>query len=169
MRPLQKPHPPIWIPGVVSPESVRWAAEHRYPYVALAPPLGVIDEIYDLYDEVALETGFTPTSEHRGYVIRVSVADTDEEAYEQGRHFYWQLGTSFGIAPRQWLQPAGYVTRAARESRREQARTGAVNITPAAPRSRTRTPTPPIRSCQGTRTRSSRSSSTSSISSIQAT
>jgi len=25
MRPLQKPHPPIWIPGVVSPESVRWA------------------------------------------------------------------------------------------------------------------------------------------------
>jgi len=133
MRPLQKPHPPIWIPGVVSPESVRWAAEHRYPYVALAPPLDVIDEIYDLYDEVALETGFTPTAEHRGYVIRVSVADTDEEAYEQGRQFYWQLGTSFGIAPRQWLQPAGYVTRAARASRREQARTGAVNITPGGP------------------------------------
>jgi len=39
MQPLQEPHPPIWIPGVVSPESVRWAAEHRYPYVALAPPL----------------------------------------------------------------------------------------------------------------------------------
>ena len=35
----RRPHPPIWIPGVVSPESVRWAAEHRYPYVALAPPL----------------------------------------------------------------------------------------------------------------------------------
>jgi len=61
VRPLQKPHPPIWIPGVVSPESVRWAAEHRYPYVALAPPLHVTDEIYDLYDEVAAETGFTPT------------------------------------------------------------------------------------------------------------
>src|SRR5438094_3784982 len=133
MRPLQKPHPPIWIPGVVSPESVRWAAEHRYPYVALAPPLDVIDEIYDLYDDVALETGFTPTAEHRGYVIRVSVADTDAEAYEQGRQFYWQLGTSFGIAPRQWLQPAGYVSHAARASRREQARTGAVNITPGGP------------------------------------
>jgi hypothetical protein len=101
--------------------------------VALAPPLSVIDEIYDLYDDVALESGFTPTAEHRGYVVRVSVADTDEEAYEQGRHFYWQLGTSFGIAPRQWLQPAGYVSRAARESRREQARTGAVNVTPGGP------------------------------------
>ena len=49
------------------------------------------------------------------------------------RHFYWQLGTSFGIAPRQWLQPAGYISRAARTSRREQARTGAVNITPGGP------------------------------------
>src|SRR5437588_339401 len=110
MRPLQKPHPPIWIPGVVSPESVRWAAEHRYPYVALAPPLDVIDEIYDLYDDVALETGFTPTAEHRGYVIRVSVADTDAEAYERGRQFYWQRGAVVVIASRQCLH-AGCLAR----------------------------------------------------------
>jgi len=133
VRPLQKPHPPIWIPGVVSPESVRWAAEHRYPYVALAPPLHVTDEIYDLYDEVAAETGFTPTSEQRGYVIRVSVADTDDKAYEEGRHFFWQLGTSFGVAPRHWLQPPGYVSRAATQSRREQARVGSANVTPGGP------------------------------------
>jgi alkanesulfonate monooxygenase SsuD/methylene tetrahydromethanopterin reductase-like flavin-dependent oxidoreductase (luciferase family) len=118
---------------VVSPESVRWAAEHRYPYVALAPPLDVIDEIYDLYDDVAAKTGFTTTPEHRGYVIRVSVADTDEKAYEEGRHFFWQLGTSFGVAPRHWLQPPGYVSREARQSRREQARTGSTNVTPGGP------------------------------------
>jgi alkanesulfonate monooxygenase SsuD/methylene tetrahydromethanopterin reductase-like flavin-dependent oxidoreductase (luciferase family) len=133
IRPLQRPHPPIWIPGVVSPESVRWAAEHRYPYVALAPPLNVIDEIYDLYDDVAARVGFTTTPEHRGYVIRVSVADTDEKAYEEGRHFFWQLGTSFGVAPRHWLQPPGYVSREARQSRREQARTGSTNVTPGGP------------------------------------
>ena len=63
----------------------------------------------------------------------MSVADTDEAAWEQGRQFYWQLGTSFGIAPRHWLQPPGYVSREARESRREQARTGTVNITPGGP------------------------------------
>src|SRR5262249_36740818 len=71
--------------------------------------------------------------EHRGYVIRVSVADTDEAAYEQGRQFYWQLGTSFGVAPRQWLQPARYGTRAARPSRREQGGKGAVNSTRGGP------------------------------------
>ena len=101
MKPLQKPHPPIWIPGVVSPESVKWAAEHQYPYVALAPPLSTIDEIFDYYDAVAAEVGYATTPEHRGYVIRVSVADTDEKAYEEGRHFFWQLGTTVrrGAAP----------------------------------------------------------------------
>jgi hypothetical protein len=63
----------------------------------------------------------------------VSVADTDDEAYEQGRHFFWQLGTSFGVAPRHWLQPPGYVSREATQSRREQARVGAVNVTPGGP------------------------------------
>ena len=47
--PLQKPHPPIWIPGVASPESVVWAAKHGYPYVALAPPLQLLSDIYRLY------------------------------------------------------------------------------------------------------------------------
>ena len=29
--PLQKPHPQIWIPGLISPETVVWSAKHRYP------------------------------------------------------------------------------------------------------------------------------------------
>src|SRR5580698_7245415 len=31
--PLQKPHPPIWIPGVGSPETLEWCARHHYPYI----------------------------------------------------------------------------------------------------------------------------------------
>src|ERR1700693_3863808 len=37
--PIQKPHPPIWIPGLVSPETLLWCAKHKYPYLALAPYL----------------------------------------------------------------------------------------------------------------------------------
>src|SRR3990172_5294836 len=33
--PLQKPYPRVWIPGVVSRETVEWAAAHRYPYICL--------------------------------------------------------------------------------------------------------------------------------------
>ena len=84
---------------------MRWAAEHRYPYVALAPPLNVIDEIYDLYDEVAARTGFVSTSEHPRVRHPGERRRHRREAYEEGRHFFWQLGTSFGVAPRHWLQP----------------------------------------------------------------
>ena len=38
--PYQKPHPPMWIPGTLSPETVQWCAEHRYPYIGLGTPLG---------------------------------------------------------------------------------------------------------------------------------
>ncbi len=32
--PLQKPYPRVWIPGVLSKETVIWAAKKRYPYIA---------------------------------------------------------------------------------------------------------------------------------------
>ena len=33
--PLQKPYPRIWVPGVLSQETIIWAAQQRYPYIAL--------------------------------------------------------------------------------------------------------------------------------------
>ena len=133
VMPLQKPHPPIWIPGVASPESVVWAAKHKYPYVALAPPISLIEGIFELYNDTAAKDGWTPTSDHRGYAIRVNVADTDEKAYEEGKNFYWQLGTSFGVTPPHWQAPPGYITKAAASGPREHARTVAGTITPGGP------------------------------------
>lgn len=132
VMPLQKPHPPIWIPGVASPESVVWAAKHKYPYVALAPPINLLADIYKLYRETAEADGWTPTSEHRAYAIRVNVADTDEKAYEEGKNFYWQQGTSFGTSPRHWQAPPGYMSRAAIQAPREQERraSAAFSVTP---------------------------------------
>lgn len=133
VMPLQKPHPPIWIPGVASPESVVWAAKHKYPYVALAPPISLMEGIFELYNGTAAEDGWTPTPDHRGYAIRVNVADSDEKAYEEGKNFYWQLGTSFGVTPPHWQAPPGYITKAAASGPREQARTVAGTITPGGP------------------------------------
>ena len=58
--PLQKPHPRVWIPGVISPETVVWAAQRGYPYVALNTPIERTKQIWEIYDKVAIEAGFAP-------------------------------------------------------------------------------------------------------------
>ena len=118
---------------MVSPESVTFAARHGYPYVALAPPLDMIGAIYDLYEKVAKAEGYTHTAENRGYAVRVNVADSDERAYEEGKNFFWQLGTSFGVAPRHWQSPPGYLSRSAAQGPRQQRREATRNITPGGP------------------------------------
>jgi alkanesulfonate monooxygenase SsuD/methylene tetrahydromethanopterin reductase-like flavin-dependent oxidoreductase (luciferase family) len=116
MLPLQKPHPPIWVPGIASPETIMWAARHRYPYIALNTSLEVTPRMWQLYADTAAEEGYQATPENYGYAIRICVADSDAEAYELGRHFYWQLGRTFGRVPLHWQRPPGYMSRAAMSS-----------------------------------------------------
>ena len=89
-----------------------------------------MEEIYDLYDATAAEEGYVPTSDNRGYAIRVNVADSDERAYEEGKKFFWQLGTSFGVAPREWQAPPGYLSRAATQGQRQQRRATTRYVSP---------------------------------------
>ena len=90
-------------------------------------------EVDDLYNKGAKEEGYTHTEQNRGYAVRVVVADSDERAYEEGKNFFWQLGTSFGVAPRHWQSPPGYLTRAASQGSRQQRRETTRNVTPGGP------------------------------------
>jgi alkanesulfonate monooxygenase SsuD/methylene tetrahydromethanopterin reductase-like flavin-dependent oxidoreductase (luciferase family) len=56
-RPFQDPHPPIWIPGVMSRNTVAWSAKHRYPYIMLATELEPTRQSFLYYDECAKEHG----------------------------------------------------------------------------------------------------------------
>ena len=115
--PLQKPHPPIWVPGIMSPETIQWAARMGYPYIAQNTSMEGTPEIWKLYNDTAAEAGRTTSNQNFGYLQRICVADTDEKAYEEGKHLYWQLGRTFGRAPAHWFAPPGYVTRGAARSR----------------------------------------------------
>ena len=53
--PLQKPYPRVWIPGVLSKETVIWTAQHRYPYIALNTSIEATKVIWELYDKAAAE------------------------------------------------------------------------------------------------------------------
>jgi alkanesulfonate monooxygenase SsuD/methylene tetrahydromethanopterin reductase-like flavin-dependent oxidoreductase (luciferase family) len=94
-RPYQQPHPLIMIPGAVSRRTVRWAAERRYPYVMLATRLEPTKLSFDYYDECAAEFGYEAGPQHRGYLFKVHVDETEELAYEVGRKFLTGPGNIF--------------------------------------------------------------------------
>lgn len=108
LRPLQKPHPRIWIPGISSPETVVWAAHHRYPYIALNLPIPVVQKVWEMYDDAAQEVGYESGPEYRGYLIQCTVAETDEEAVRIARNFSWMRGEFTGFFHPVWGSPSGY-------------------------------------------------------------
>ena len=136
--PLQKPHPPIWAAGILSPETIRWAAKQRITYLVLGSALDATASCREIYHAVAAEDGWTPTSEHLGYLIHTCVLDTDDEAFEMGRHHYGMssgvgrgaastsalaqgtgsAGATTGGPHPEWFAPPGYMSK--------QAKTGAM-------------------------------------------
>jgi alkanesulfonate monooxygenase SsuD/methylene tetrahydromethanopterin reductase-like flavin-dependent oxidoreductase (luciferase family) len=107
--PLQKPHPPVWIPGTGSPETLVWCAEHRYPYIYLETDYESTRDMMDIYAETAAEHGYEPGPEHFGYLARIHVQDTDEKAREVGKgYMVGNIGVGRIPLPRDYQSPVGY-------------------------------------------------------------
>ena len=107
--PLQKPHPPIMVPGTASPETVIWAAQRQYPYIVLGSSLDQTKELIELYRETAEEAGYEMGPQHIGYLMRVFVADSEEKAQKEGYNFFWQNG-ALAKQIREWMAPPGYAS-----------------------------------------------------------
>lgn len=95
MRPYQQPHPPIWIPGILSRSTLDWAARHRYPYIMLDSQLDLTARAFDVYRELAREYGFEAGPQHLGYMFKLHVDETEEAAYETGRKLIEGSGNLF--------------------------------------------------------------------------
>src|SRR5688572_18819450 len=86
-RPYQQPHPPIWIPGVMSRNTVAWAAKQRYPYIMLATETEPTLQSFDYYREQARENGYEAGTQNIGYLFKVHVDETEELAEAAGRKY----------------------------------------------------------------------------------
>ena len=106
--PLQTPHPRVWIPGVVSRETIVWAAKKRYPYIALSTGIEATKKIWEVYDQVARDTGYESGPENRGYLQQIHVAETEEKALANAKQFRWMQGEFTGLAHPVWSSPSGY-------------------------------------------------------------
>lgn len=110
--PYQKPHPPIWVPGVLSPETVKWCAEHRYPYIGLGTAIGPSCDLWDLYADEAARQGYQAGPENFGYLIPTFVAETEEKAQELGKGFVYGGGQNAFSRP-EFTLPPGYNSKGA--------------------------------------------------------
>ncbi|MDZ7727618.1 MAG: LLM class flavin-dependent oxidoreductase [Dehalococcoidia bacterium] len=114
--PLQQPHPPIWIPGVASKETVMWAAKQGYPYIGLNTNFDVSDKIKQLYSDSAAEAGITAGPQHFGQLLQCHVSDDEEKAERNAQQFMWMRGEFTGLAHPVWGSPTGYGSRSNRQS-----------------------------------------------------
>ncbi|HLW70014.1 MAG TPA: LLM class flavin-dependent oxidoreductase [Candidatus Binataceae bacterium] len=119
VTPYQKPIPPIMIPGVLSPETVVWCAEHKYPYLGLGTALSATAELWNIYGDTAAQLGYQAGSENFGYLQHVVVAETEEKAEELGKAHLYGGGQGAFSRPEHTLPP-GYNSK---EATRRLART----------------------------------------------
>ena len=118
-RPLQKPHPPIWISSTVSVETVNWTASHRYPLVLLATKLEPTLEAFQLYHDTAAELGYKSGTQNVAYLWKVHVEETEEKAEEVGRKYLSGVSNPFLAGNEGQVNPAimslpGHTSRTSR-------------------------------------------------------
>ena len=105
-RPLQQPHPQIWIPSTVSVETVKWCAEHRYPLVLLATKLDPTKDAFQLYHDTAAEFGYQSGTQNVSYLWKVHVDETEEKAEEVGRKYLSGVSNPFLAGNEGQVNPA---------------------------------------------------------------
>jgi len=105
-RPLQQPHPPIWIPSTVSVETVKWTAEHRYPLVLLATKLEPTKAAFQFYHDTAAEMGYESGTQNVAYLWKVHVDETEELAEEVGRKYLSGVSNPFLAGNEGQVNPA---------------------------------------------------------------
>ena len=110
-RPVQKPHPPIWIPGGGSVETWQWCAQMDYVYCYLSYYGYKAGQatMSGFWEEMA-RLGKDRNPYRAGFLQFVGVAETREEAYrlysEPAEYFY---GRCLHVDPR-FAGPPGYAT-----------------------------------------------------------
>ena len=100
-RPLQRPHPPVWVPGAGSVETWHWTADRDYLYAYLSF-MGYKrgEQVLKGYWEAMAQRGKDANPYRAGFLQICAVANTDAEAERlYARHAEYFFNTCLHIAP----------------------------------------------------------------------
>jgi len=108
-RPLQQPHPPIWVPGAGSVETMDWVAKMRYSYMGIPYfHLEVFQRTMAYFREACQKAGYEASPEQMGFPIGVYVGESDEDAQREAEAHVWYFIRKLmkGLV----LSPPGYTS-----------------------------------------------------------
>jgi alkanesulfonate monooxygenase SsuD/methylene tetrahydromethanopterin reductase-like flavin-dependent oxidoreductase (luciferase family) len=89
-RPIQKPHPTIWIPGAGSQETIELVARKRFGYMGIPYfHLDVFRKNFDAFRTACEKNGYTADPEQMGWLLPIYVAETDEQAWAEYEQHLW--------------------------------------------------------------------------------
>lgn len=109
-RPIQKPHPPIWIPGQGSLETLQFIARHKYTYMMVFAPEWFTKMAFDGLREECNRLGYDAPKTMFNACVPAYVAETDAQAHREAKaHLSWLFNTGLKI-PDQIFFPPGYMT-----------------------------------------------------------
>jgi len=109
-RVYQQPHPPIWVPGYGSPETLRWVAKMRYTFMSVYAPTLLQKRWLDGVRDAAREEGYEADPSQLGALFPIYVGETDEEAHRHAeQHLLWlfRVGLKHKL---EYLFPPGYLS-----------------------------------------------------------
>jgi alkanesulfonate monooxygenase SsuD/methylene tetrahydromethanopterin reductase-like flavin-dependent oxidoreductase (luciferase family) len=108
--PMQKPHPPIWIPGVGSAETIEFVAQRKYAYMGVPYfHIDVFRKVFAQFREACDKAGYTAAPEQMGWGVPIYVAETDKQAREEFEPAFWyfikNLMKGIGTSPPGYTSP----------------------------------------------------------------
>ena len=100
-RPIQQPHPPVWIPGAGSIETMNLCANKKYAYSGI--PFfdkKVVNQNYALFRKTWNKAGNEPDPSKLAMTQLIYIADTNEQARREFEEHYWYFSKKLleGIA-----------------------------------------------------------------------
>ena len=121
-RPVQQPHPPVWIPSQGSTETVEWCAhpDRKYTYLQTFSPLPLAKKGFDGYRAVAEKHGYTAKPEQLGWALPIYVAETDAKARAEVKPHAENFFNRFLRYSLEMRMPPGYTSVASSKALIEQ-------------------------------------------------
>ena len=118
-RPLQRPHPPIWMPITGSKETIEFAAKKNIPITPGVTSRGLLEDVIAFYGKCLEKNGHRLTPDSISIPVDAYVADSKEQAIREASpytlYFNRTLFSHGNITETNLQRAGGYVSDASND------------------------------------------------------